>query len=136
MASDHRRRANAPLPRVRTMTAKIIDGVAISKSIRQECKQKVQNLQAAWNITPCLVVILVGENPASKIYVRNKMKAAEDVGVISRLHEFPSTIDPDTVLKLIDELNADLIAELRVGKEGQEGLSAFFDKRPPAWKPS
>ena len=89
------------------MTAKIIDGVAISKSIRQECKQKVQNLQAAWNITPCLVVILVGENPASKIYVRNKMKAAEDVGVISRLHEFPSTIDPDTVLKLIDELNAD-----------------------------
>lgn len=89
------------------MTAKTIDGVAVSKSIRALCKERVAKLQREHNITPGLTVILVGADPASQIYVRNKMKAAEEVGVISHLHEFPSDINPETVLKTIDDLNGD-----------------------------
>ena len=77
------------------MTAKTIDGVAVSKSIRAQCALQVQNLQREHNITPGLAVILVGEDAASQIYVRNKMKADEEVGVISKPHDFPSNVNPE-----------------------------------------
>jgi len=89
------------------MNARIIDGVAISRSIRDECAERVRRLQVGWNITPGLAVVIIGDDPASRIYVRNKIRAAEEVGLISRLYEFEYDADPETVLELIDKLNND-----------------------------
>lgn len=89
------------------MTAKLIDGVAVSRSIRAECAKQVQQLQVERNITPGLAVIIVGNDPASQIYVQNKIRAAEEVGIISRLYEFDASTKPEPVLSLIDQLNDD-----------------------------
>ncbi|MBN9036380.1 MAG: bifunctional methylenetetrahydrofolate dehydrogenase/methenyltetrahydrofolate cyclohydrolase FolD [Rhizobiales bacterium] len=89
------------------MSARIIDGNAVSRKIRSDCAERVARLRAERNVTPSLAVIIVGDDQASRIYVRNKMKAAEDVGVISRLHDFAADADPDLVLHLIDRLNDD-----------------------------
>ncbi|MEO9338717.1 bifunctional methylenetetrahydrofolate dehydrogenase/methenyltetrahydrofolate cyclohydrolase FolD [Mesorhizobium sp. SB112] len=87
--------------------AKIIDGKAVAEALREECRQKVHLLQARHNVTPGLDVILVGADPASQVYVRNKIRASALVGINARLHEFPATIDPQEVLGLIDRLNED-----------------------------
>ncbi|MCC6948698.1 MAG: bifunctional methylenetetrahydrofolate dehydrogenase/methenyltetrahydrofolate cyclohydrolase FolD [Bradyrhizobiaceae bacterium] len=87
------------------MTAKIIDGVAAAAEIRQELKARVAGL-AKRNIVPGLAVIQVGDNPASKVYVRNKIRACADVGIRSWKYEFPADAAPAEVLKLIAELNA------------------------------
>lgn len=89
------------------MTAQIIDGKAIAKSIKEGLAQKVIELQKQGKRTPGLAVILVGENPASQIYVRNKSKSCEEVGFISKLYEYPDTITEATLLDHIDELNND-----------------------------
>lgn len=89
------------------MAAKTIDGVAIARALRAELSDRVLRLQADRNVVPGLAVIIVGDDQASRIYVRNKIRAAEEVGVISRLHEFPAHADPNAVLHLIDHLNAD-----------------------------
>jgi methylenetetrahydrofolate dehydrogenase (NADP+)/methenyltetrahydrofolate cyclohydrolase len=88
-------------------SARIIDGKAVAEALREECRQKVHLLQARHNVTPGLDVILVGANPASQVYVRNKIRASALVGINARLHEFPATIDPQEVLGLIDRLNED-----------------------------
>lgn len=89
------------------MTAKIIDGDAVSKVIRESCKERVNVLQSSADITPGLAVIIVGEDPASQLYVQKKIKASQDVGVSSRLYEFPSDVNPNEILQLIDQLNSD-----------------------------
>jgi methylenetetrahydrofolate dehydrogenase (NADP+) / methenyltetrahydrofolate cyclohydrolase len=89
------------------MTAKIIDGLAISKAIRAECATRVLRLQEERNLTPGIAVIMIGDNQASLIYVRNKIKAASEVGIMSRRYEFPSQTEPEDVLCLIDDLNHD-----------------------------
>lgn len=86
------------------MPAKIIDGKAISAVVRKDCRARVQRL-AALGVRPSLAVILVGRDAASKIYVRNKIQAAESVGVVSHLHEFPDDAAPGAVLELIRQLN-------------------------------
>ena len=89
------------------MPAKIIDGVAIAKSIRAECRTEVEQLWLRSRIKPGLAVILVGSNAASAVYVRNKIRACREVGIQSFLFEYPSDVAVDTVLKKIEELNAD-----------------------------
>jgi methylenetetrahydrofolate dehydrogenase (NADP+)/methenyltetrahydrofolate cyclohydrolase len=86
------------------MTAKIIDGRAVSAAIRSELKIRVKAL-AQKGTTPGLAVIMVGANPASAVYVRNKIRACEEVGIRSSQHNFPADTDPQIVLKLIEELN-------------------------------
>jgi methylenetetrahydrofolate dehydrogenase (NADP+)/methenyltetrahydrofolate cyclohydrolase len=86
------------------MSAIIIDGVAVSKIIRAEWKQRVALLKEQ-GITPGLAVILVGDNPASQIYVRSKVKACGDMGLHSELHQFPADVSEQTVLAKIAELN-------------------------------
>jgi methylenetetrahydrofolate dehydrogenase (NADP+)/methenyltetrahydrofolate cyclohydrolase len=86
------------------MTATIIDGVAVSKIIRAEWKQRVALLTAE-GITPGLAVILVGENPASQVYVRNKVKACGEMGLHSELHQFPADVSEQAVLARIAQLN-------------------------------
>jgi methylenetetrahydrofolate dehydrogenase (NADP+)/methenyltetrahydrofolate cyclohydrolase len=86
------------------MTAKIIDGNAVARHVRGEWKKRVDALRAH-GITPGLAVIIVGDNPASRVYVRNKVKACAEVGLHSETHEFPADIDEGAVIRRIDELN-------------------------------
>ena len=87
------------------MSATLIDGLAVSKVIRAEWKQRVE-LLTAQGVTPGLAVILVGENPASQVYVRNKVKACSEMGLHSELHQFPADVSEQAVLARIAELNA------------------------------
>jgi methylenetetrahydrofolate dehydrogenase (NADP+)/methenyltetrahydrofolate cyclohydrolase len=89
------------------MTAKLIDGKAIAHQIREDFKRRVAALRERTGVTPTLSVILVGQNPASRVYVRNKIKACAEVGIRSVLHEFPADVDADTVIGRIVELNRD-----------------------------
>jgi methylenetetrahydrofolate dehydrogenase (NADP+)/methenyltetrahydrofolate cyclohydrolase len=86
------------------MAAKIIDGVRTSAVIREECKARVAAL-AERGVTPGLAVILVGSNAASAVYVRNKIRACADVGIRSFKYEFSADVDPEQVLRVIEELN-------------------------------
>jgi methylenetetrahydrofolate dehydrogenase (NADP+)/methenyltetrahydrofolate cyclohydrolase len=88
------------------VTATLIDGVAVSKAIRAEWKQRVALLKEK-GVTPGLAVILVGDNPASQVYVRNKVKACGEVGLHSELHPFPATVTEAAVLEKIAALNRD-----------------------------
>jgi len=86
------------------MTAKIIDGVAVSAEMRAEIRQRVDVLKQR-GVTPGLAVIMVGVNPASAVYVRNKMRACAEVGIQSFRYDFPADASPQQVLDLIAELN-------------------------------
>ena len=86
--------------------AKIIDGKKISLEIKDEVKNDVAKLLEK-GIEPCLAVILVGENPASQVYVRNKKKACEYVGIKSLSYELSAETTEDELLGLIDKLNND-----------------------------
>jgi methylenetetrahydrofolate dehydrogenase (NADP+)/methenyltetrahydrofolate cyclohydrolase len=86
------------------MTAKIIDGIAVSREIRTELKVRVAALSAR-GITPGLAVIVVGNDPASAVYVRNKIRACAEVGIRSFRHDFPADVPPRAVLDLISQLN-------------------------------
>jgi methylenetetrahydrofolate dehydrogenase (NADP+)/methenyltetrahydrofolate cyclohydrolase len=88
------------------MTAQLIDGIALSKQLRTEVAQRAAALRAQ-GIAPGLAVLLVGENPASQVYVRNKVKACEDSGVHSLLERHPATLTEVELLARIDALNND-----------------------------
>ncbi|MBN9049159.1 MAG: bifunctional methylenetetrahydrofolate dehydrogenase/methenyltetrahydrofolate cyclohydrolase FolD [Rhizobiales bacterium] len=87
------------------MTAKIINGVAVSAAMRTEIRQRVDVLKQR-GVTPGLAVIMVGANPASAVYVRNKIRACAEVGIQSFRYDFPADASPQQVLDLIAELNA------------------------------
>lgn len=86
------------------MTAEIIDGKVISKLVRNECSAHIETLKAQGTF-PGLAVIIVGDNPASKVYVRNKIKACHEVGLHSESHEMPLDTSEQALLKQIQELN-------------------------------
>lgn len=88
------------------MNAQIIDGKAIAAQVRGEVAEKVSELKAK-GITPCLAVILVGENPASVSYVTGKQKALAEVGMADRSMHLPESTSEDELLNIIDELNND-----------------------------
>ena len=88
------------------MGAQLLDGNALSASIRADLATRAAAL-AARGVTPCLAVILVGEDPASSVYVRNKVAACEKVGVRSLKDVYPAEVDPAVVFARISELNAD-----------------------------
>jgi len=88
------------------MTARIIDGVAMGRAIRQEVGQEAARL-AKSGITPGLAVVLVGEDPASQVYVRSKGKACEEAGMHSVTIRLPAETSQDELLATIDRLNAD-----------------------------
>ena len=88
------------------MTAQLIDGNALSQQLRTEVSQGVAALKAQ-GITPGLAVILVGENPASQVYVRNKVKACEDTGMHSVLERHGADLSQTALLSRIEALNQD-----------------------------
>ena len=84
---------------------RIIDGKALSAAVKEEVKAQVPELEAQYGRKPCLCVIIVGENPASQVYVRNKVKAAAYTGMGSELIELPADISEEALLAKIRELN-------------------------------
>jgi 5,10-methylene-tetrahydrofolate dehydrogenase/methenyl tetrahydrofolate cyclohydrolase len=87
--------------------AKIIDGKAIAESIRQEVKQSVQERTSQGLPVPGLATVIVGDNPASKVYVRMKHKACQEAGILSIGHELPATASQEEAEDLVRKLNAD-----------------------------
>jgi methylenetetrahydrofolate dehydrogenase (NADP+)/methenyltetrahydrofolate cyclohydrolase len=88
------------------MTAQLIDGNALSRQLRADVSARVTALKAK-GITPGLAVVLVGDNPASQVYVRNKVKACEDTGMHSVLERWPATLSEAELLARVDALNDD-----------------------------
>ncbi|HCA27111.1 MAG TPA: bifunctional methylenetetrahydrofolate dehydrogenase/methenyltetrahydrofolate cyclohydrolase FolD [Betaproteobacteria bacterium] len=89
------------------MAAKIINGKAIADQLLQELKQRVEQRLSQRQRPPALAVLLVGADPASAIYVRNKRRSCELVGIRSISHDLPVTTSQDALLGLIDQLNED-----------------------------
>lgn len=87
--------------------AKIIDGIAAAAKVRAECKARVQKLQQANGAVPGLAVIMVGANPASAVYVRNKIRASAEVGIRSFQYDFPEHATAEEIIEQIEMLNRD-----------------------------
>ncbi len=89
------------------MTAQILDGKAIATELKAEIKQQVDARLSAGLARPGLAVVLVGENPASQVYVRSKRTSCEAAGILSKAYDLPIDTSQEALLKLIDELNQD-----------------------------
>jgi methylenetetrahydrofolate dehydrogenase (NADP+) / methenyltetrahydrofolate cyclohydrolase len=89
------------------MTARLIDGRQVAQQVHEEVRQAVMHHSAQGRRAPGLAVVLVGENPASQVYVRNKRRTCEALGIGSRSHDLPANTPQAVLLSLIDELNAD-----------------------------
>ncbi len=87
--------------------ADIIDGKGVAKEVQQQIKQDVDGLDRRWGIVPGLAVVLVGDDPASHIYIRNKERACKEVGIRSFEHLLPATIPEKELLVLVHQLNKD-----------------------------
>ncbi|MEJ2541078.1 MAG: bifunctional methylenetetrahydrofolate dehydrogenase/methenyltetrahydrofolate cyclohydrolase FolD [Gemmatimonadota bacterium] len=89
------------------MSAQIISGTDIARDIREELKERVTRLKSEQGLTPGLAVVLVGEDPASHVYVRMKGKAADEAGILSRQITLPADTSQDELLGVVQGLNAD-----------------------------
>ncbi len=89
------------------MAAKLIDGVAVARKIRDECKERVERIVAQSGIPPGLAVLVVGSDPASQIYVRNKMRACANVGIQSFRFDYAPDVNQQAVIDQIVRLNDD-----------------------------
>ena len=87
--------------------AEIINGKLVSKNIREELTSDIADFKASFGVTPGLAVIMVGDNPASAVYVRNKHRACGEVGIKSYQIELPENTSEEELLSRIDELNGD-----------------------------
>ncbi len=90
------------------MAATIIDGKAVSKKIRLQLTEEVAEFKAKTGITPGLAVVLVGEDPASQTYVRNKEKSTIKAGMYSEVHRLPADTSEEQLLNLVEKLNQDI----------------------------
>ncbi len=88
------------------MPAHILDGKSIAADIRGQLRSEVQALRDGGGRAPCLAVVLVGEDPASQVYVRNKERACAEVGIVSLPHRLGADTSEDSLLELVDSLNA------------------------------
>jgi len=89
------------------MTAQLISGNEIAKQIREELRQEIANLKAKHNLVPGLATVLVGEDPASQVYVGQKEKTSKDLGVYSERYDLPANTSQEDLIKLINRLNKD-----------------------------
>ena len=89
------------------MSAEIMDGKAIASEIQKEITQEVEQFTSETGVTPCLAAVLVGDDPASQVYVRNKERACERVGIASQLHRLPPETTQQELLSLVSDLNND-----------------------------
>ena len=89
------------------MTARILEGKEFSLKIKEEAKSGVEELKNKFGVTPSLAVVIVGENPASQVYVRNKHKTCEELGIRSEVVEMSESTTKEELIAKIDEMNAD-----------------------------
>jgi methylenetetrahydrofolate dehydrogenase (NADP+)/methenyltetrahydrofolate cyclohydrolase len=87
--------------------SELIDGKKVSEDTRAEIAQGIEELKSSSGITPGLAAVLVGDDPASEIYVRNKRKACEKVGIYSEEHKLPAETTEEELLELVNKLNND-----------------------------
>jgi len=114
---------------------KIIDGKAFAATVRARVKSQVEALQRDYNITPGLAVVLVGEDPASQVYVRNKAKQTKEAGMRSDEIRLDATATQEEVLAVVDRLNADpgihgILVQLPLPDQIEE--NAVLDRIDPA----
>lgn len=107
------------------MSAQIIDGKATAKAVRAEIRTEVEALEKKIGVTPHLAVVLASDDPASAVYVRNKGKAAADAGIRSTQHTLPADTEPQALLDLVAQLNADddidgILVQLPLPKQHDE----------------
>lgn len=95
------------MSRAVAMSAKIIDGRAIARKVRTEIGERARRLRENSGVTAGLAVIMVGDNPASAVYVRNKVRACEEAGIASQVLKFPDSATEAEVLERIGQLNED-----------------------------
>jgi len=108
------------------MTAQIISGTEIARQIREELKQEIVELKEKHNLVPGLVTVLVGGDPASQVYVGQKEKTSENLGIYSERHDLPEETSQEELLSLIDKLNKDpkihgILVQLPLPKHLNEG---------------
>ena len=87
--------------------ATIIDGKAVAREIQKQIKEEIEGLKRRWGMVPGLGVVLVGDDPASHLYVRNKEKACKEVGIRSQEHLLPASVSEKELLSVIHSLNRD-----------------------------
>jgi methylenetetrahydrofolate dehydrogenase (NADP+) / methenyltetrahydrofolate cyclohydrolase len=107
------------------VAATILDGKALAAEIRSELSEQVAVFIDNNRVVPCLAAVLVGEDPASQVYVRNKQQACERAGIESRLHRLPATTTQDELLALVHQLNKDekvhgILVQLPLPKQIEE----------------
>jgi methylenetetrahydrofolate dehydrogenase (NADP+) / methenyltetrahydrofolate cyclohydrolase len=89
------------------MTAQIISGTEISRQIREELKKEIADLKSKYNLVPGLATVLVGDDPASKVYVGQKEKTCNELGIYSERRDIPGTTTEEELLALVEKLNND-----------------------------
>ncbi|RVU31119.1 bifunctional methylenetetrahydrofolate dehydrogenase/methenyltetrahydrofolate cyclohydrolase FolD [Neptunomonas marina] len=105
------------------MTAKIIDGKQIASEVRQQVAKRIGQRLESGKRAPCLAVVIVGDDPASHVYVRNKKNACKEVGIESLSYDLPETTTQASLLSLVDDLNSnDAVDGILVQLPLPEGL--------------
>jgi methylenetetrahydrofolate dehydrogenase (NADP+) / methenyltetrahydrofolate cyclohydrolase len=89
------------------MPATILDGKKLAQQIRAELAEEVVDFIQNNGVVPCLAAVLVGDDPASEVYIRSKRKACDEVGIESQLHRLPADVSADDLLRLVAKLNKD-----------------------------
>ena len=113
------------------MTAQILDGKGLAQKIRAEIKDDVEKFIKETNVQPALAVVLVGENEASKVYVRNKEKACNEAGIKSLMYRLPTETSSEELLKLVRSLNDDVsVHGILVQLPLPEGIVSSRKRRP------
>ncbi len=120
------------------MSAKILDGLSLARLIQEEIKPKISSFSNQYGRQPCLGIVLVGNDPASEVYVRNKLKVAAGIGFRADLERLPSSTTLKELLSVVEKLNQSsihdgILVQSPLPKEmGPEAAQAVFDKIMPS----